>query len=370
MAAGMFPKQGHGVLFPDDGPERLTRRGILFCSADSNPHCSFRSCFLRTRNREQPPAHLHSAWNFVSMIQRMKQTIWILPAALIGVGIVIAQEPADQPAGQASGAANGQNKGQAKGAPRNPAQSPASRPRPQTAAPQAYPIEQIRAGEGRFTSECGFCHGRDAEGGETGPDLTRSELVAEDLRGDKIGPLLRTGRTDQGMPSFTLSDTDVGAIVAFIHDAKSKSDAQSGGRRAVDAADLATGNAGAGRRYFNGAGGCSGCHSDTGDLAGIASRYQGLALLQRMLYPTSGRPAPARPKVTVTLASGQTVVAPLASQDEFTIVVLDPAGARQTYEKGAVQYKIDDPMSAHFEKLGKYTDDDMHNVFAYLDTLK
>jgi hypothetical protein len=75
----------------------------------------------------------------------------------------------------------------------------------------------------------------------------------------------------------------------------------------VDDADLATGDAAAGRRYFNGAGGCSACHSTKGDLAGIASRYQGLALLMRMLYP-SGRPAPTRPKVTVRLPSGQTIV--------------------------------------------------------------
>ena len=230
-------------------------------------------------------------------------------------------------------------------------------------------MEQIQAGEPRFASQCGFCHGRDAAGGETGPDLTRSKLVAEDTRGNKIGPLLRAGRPEQGMPSFNLSDTELGAIVAFIHDRKTKFEELGGGRRAVDAADLATGDAGAGRRYFSGAGGCSGCHSATGDLAGIASRYRGLALLQRMLYPGGG-PAPARPKVTLSLASGQTVAAPLASEDEFTIVILDSAGARQTYEKSTVKFKIDDPLSAHFDQLGKYTDDDMHNVFAYLDTLK
>lgn len=252
---------------------------------------------------------------------------------------------------------------------RSPTQSPASRPVPPTVTSQTYPIEQIRAGEQRFTAQCGFCHGRDAAGGETGPDLTRSKLVAEDTRGDKIQPLLRTGRPDQGMPAFSLNDTDLRAIVAFIHDQKTKSEALGGGRRSVEAADLATGNAEAGRAYFNRAGSCSGCHSATGDLAGVASRYQGLTLLQRMLYP-SGRPAPARPKVTVTLASGQTVVRDLASEDEFTIVTLDPAGTRQTYEKSAVKYKIDDPMSAHFAQLGKYTDDDMHNVFAYLDTLR
>jgi cytochrome c oxidase cbb3-type subunit III len=303
----------------------------------------------------------------------MRQTILISSAALIAVGFVIAQGPTGPPTSPAQGAAKGQNqgqnKGQAKGPPRDPAQSPASQPGPRTVTPQVFPVEQVRAGELRFTSQCGFCHGRDAAGGETGPDLTRSELVAGDMRGDKIGPLVRSGRPEQGMPAFNLNDTDLGAIVAFIHDQKTKFESLGGGRRAVDATDLATGSADAGRRYFNGAGGCSGCHSGTGDLAGVATRYQGLALLQRMLYP-SGRPTPPRPKITLTLASGQTVIGQLFSEDEFALVVLDFAGARQTYEKGAVKFKIDDPMSAHFDQLGKYTDGDMHNVFAYLDTLK
>ncbi len=221
----------------------------------------------------------------------------------------------------------------------------------------------------QFSSECGFCHGPDAAGGETGPDLTRSKLVAEDRRGNKIGPLVRRGRPDQGMPAFSLRSADLAAIVAFIHDQKTKAEALGGGRRSVEAADLATGDAAAGLRYFNGAGGCSACHSATGDLAGIASRYQGLVLLRRMLYP-SGRPAPARPKVTLWLPSGEMIVAPLASQDEFTIALLDPSGARQSFEKSAVKFKIETPMSAHFDQLAKYTDDDMHNVYAYLDTLK
>jgi cytochrome c oxidase cbb3-type subunit 3 len=128
------------------------------------------------------------------------------------------------------------------------------------------------------------------------------------------------------MPAFSTSsigDADLAAIVAFIHDQKTQAEGLGGGRRSVEDADLATGDAAAGRRYFNGAGGCSSCHSATGDLAGIASRYQGLALLMRMLYP-SGKPAPASP----------------------------------------------DALSAHFDQLGKYTDDDMHNVYAYLVTLQ
>jgi cytochrome c oxidase cbb3-type subunit 3 len=274
----------------------------------------------------------------------MKQIIWISVVTLMAGGLAIAQAP-------------------------QTAQSPASRPRLKTATPQTYTTEQIRTGELRFTSQCGFCHGRDATGGETGSDLTRSEIVAADIRGDKIGPVLRAGRPDEGMPSFNLSGADEIAIVAFIHDQKTKFEALGGGRRSVDAMDMTTGDAAAGRRYFNGAGRCSGCHSPTGDLAGVATRYEGLALIQRMLYP-SGRPAPARPLATVIVASGQTFVGPLGSEDEFSIVVLDPSGARQTYEKSAVKFKINDPMSAHFDQLGKYADADMHNVFAYLETLK
>jgi alcohol dehydrogenase (cytochrome c) len=296
----------------------------------------------------------------------MRQTIWISSIAALAAGIVIAQGP---PAGQADNPAKSNTKGQTKGVPRNPTQSPASQPPPKTATPQTYPVEQIRAGEQRFASQCGFCHGRDAAGGETGPDLTRSKLVAEDKRGDKIGPLLRTGRPDQGMPAFNLNDKDLGAIVAFIHDQKTKAESLAGGRRSVDAGDLATGNAEAGRLYFNRAGSCSGCHSATGDLAGVATRYEGLDLLQRMLYP-GGKPAPSLPDVTVSLASGETVAGRLASEDEFTLVVLDSSGDRKTYQKSAVQYKIDDPLSAHFGQLGKYTDYEMLNVYAYLDTLK
>jgi len=250
------------------------------------------------------------------------------------------------------------------------APSPASQRPPQTASPQTYPAEQIQAGQGRFASQCGFCHGRDAAGGETGPDLTRSELVAADLRGDKISPVVRNGVPQKGMPGFDLSAADLEAIIAFIHDQKAKADTLGGGRRSVDVADLQTGNAEEGRKYFSGAGKCASCHSPTGDLAGIGNRLQGLALLQRMLNPRSGRPAPAPPKAVVTLPSGEKIVGPIVSRDEFSITITDPSGSRRSWQVGEVQFTVDDPLSAHFEQLGKYTDTDMHNVFAYLQTLK
>ncbi|HLH18608.1 MAG TPA: cytochrome c [Bryobacteraceae bacterium] len=284
---------------------------------------------------------------------------WIPSAAFLLAWGMMAQQNGQPPA--APGNAGGNR--------RNPATTPASRPAPRTATPQTYSAEEVRNGEAKFAAQCGFCHGRDAAGGETGPDLTRSQLVADDNRGDKIGPLVRAGVPDKGMPAFELSTADLNAIVAFIHDRKTKTESLVGGRRSVDPGDLATGDVEAGRKYFNGAGGCSGCHSPAGDLAGIASRYKGLVLLRRMLYP-SGRPAPKPATVTLTLASGETIKAPLASEDEFSIAILDPQGKRQTYEKTSVKFKIDNPLAAHFDQLGKYTDADMHNVYTYLDTLK
>jgi cytochrome c oxidase cbb3-type subunit III len=272
-------------------------------------------------------------------------------------------------AGLLSSSAFGQPNAQGRPA-RPQGESPASRPRPKSTAPQAYTAEQVREGEVRFGAQCGFCHGKDAAGGESGPDLTRAELVAQDSHGDKVGPVIRAGRPNLGMPSFSnLTDDEVNAIVAFLHSQMDKFADLGGGRRSVDPSDLATGNAAAGREYFNGTGKCSSCHSATGDLAGIGKRLQGLNLLRRMLYPTGPRGS-SEGKATFLLPSGQTVVAPVAAEDEFSVTVLDPLGARQTYQKSAVKVKIDDPLAAHFEQLGKYTDAEMHNVYAYLETLK
>lgn len=249
-------------------------------------------------------------------------------------------------------------------------QSPASKPRPKSATPQNYTADQVREGEVQFGSQCGFCHGKDAAGGETGPDLTRAELVAQDSHGDKLIPVVRAGRPNLGMPAFpNLTEGELNAIVAFVHTQMDKFAELGGGRRSVSPSDLATGNAAAGRDYFNGAGKCASCHSPTGDLAGIAKKYQGLTLMRRILYPTGQGPAAPTAKATFILASGQTIVAPVVADDDFSVTVLDPLGARQTYQRSAVKVKVDDPLAAHFDQLGKYTDADMHNVYAYLETL-
>ncbi len=232
----------------------------------------------------------------------------------------------------------------------------------QSAKSQTYPPELVARGHQLFEQNCAFCHGRDASGGETGPDLTASKVVHADVNGDKIGVVVGGARVDKGMPKFSFSKEQLSEIVAFLHTQASK---PIGGRRGVVTSDLQTGNAAAGKAYFNGAGGCSGCHSATGDLAGIASRVQGLRLEMQMLYPRG-----AKAKVTVTDRTGKTYSGTLAHLDDFTVALHDADGWYHSWPVSAVTYKVDNPAQAHADQLARYTDDDIHNLMAYLQTLK
>ena len=230
---------------------------------------------------------------------------------------------------------------------------------------QSYPPALIESGSALFRKDCSFCHGRDADGGETGPDLTRSQLVATDVEGNKIGAVVRSGRPEKGMPHFDVSNQQIAALAAFIHTQRNIALAQKGGRKGVDVSDLQTGSADAGKQYFDGTGGCATCHSPTGDLAGIASRHKGLDLEMRMLYPER-----AKSKVTVTLASSQEVTGILAYRDEFTIALRDANGLYRSWPTSDVKYTLDAPVDAHIDQLSKYTDADIHNLMAYLQTLR
>jgi mono/diheme cytochrome c family protein len=221
------------------------------------------------------------------------------------------------------------------------------------------------AGGALFHQNCAFCHGRDAMGGETGPDLTESKLVLSDTTGEKIAAVVREGKPDNKMPSFNFSSQEITSIVAFIHAREAAAKAHPGGRRGVSVEDLQTGNAQAGKDYFNGAGGCIKCHSPQGDLAGVANRYQGLQLEERMLYPRG-----AKSTVTVTLPSGETVAGTVAYRDEFTIALRDSSGTYRSWPTSQVRFTVNSPADAHVELFSKYTDADIHNLMAYLQTLR
>jgi cytochrome c oxidase cbb3-type subunit III len=184
-----------------------------------------------------------------------------------------------------------------------PAPSAPARPRGNMLISRAVPDPAaVERGQKTFSANCGFCHGTNAQGGDTGPDLVRSALALDDERGDKIGPVILQGRASKGMPAFHLPADQIQDIAAFL---RSRQQAAID-RNAYAILNIVTGDRQKGREYFNGAGRCHTCHSPTGDLAGIAKKYDAVTLQSRFLYPRT-RPGDSqiRSQVTVTLASGQ-----------------------------------------------------------------
>src|SRR5437773_3821929 len=142
----------------------------------------------------------------------------------------------------------------------------------------------VERGQQVLTKECGFCHGSTARGGSSGPDLTRSELVLNDDNGRQLGPFLRAGRPDRGMPKFDLTDAQISDLATFLHSTIHLA----ANRRLYKILDILVGDPKAGAAYFSGAGRCTSCHSSTGDLKGVGAKYQPTALQQRMLMPRGG----------------------------------------------------------------------------------
>ena len=229
----------------------------------------------------------------------------------------------------------------------------------QSAAPDAAAVER---GRQTFSSNCSFCHGARGTGTEQAPNLMRSPLVNQDHDGEVLGPFLKQGRPALGMPSFgSLSSGQVSDIAAFLH-ANLRT---MRGRRLSETA-LIVGDAKAGQAYFNGQGKCNTCHSATGDLAGIGSKMQPLALTTAFLTPPE-QPVTAR----VTLPSGKIVSGTLKYEDEFAIALVDSSGVYHSWERALVKkIELTDPLAAHEELLPRYTDKEIHDLLAYLVTLR
>jgi cytochrome c oxidase cbb3-type subunit 3 len=222
----------------------------------------------------------------------------------------------------------------------------------------------IERGKQQFQQACGFCHGNDATGSR-GPDLVRSPLVNRDQDAKLIGPAVKNGRPDKGMPAFAYTDAQLSDIAAFLHEQVRVALDSNTVPRDYPVEKLATGNAAAGKEYFYGAGHCDSCHSPTGDLAGIAKRYSPLNLESRFLYPHG-----VRRSVTVTLPSGEQATGTLALIDEFNVALRDGTGQYRSWSRDRVKVEVHDPLDKHRELLYKYTDTDIHNLFTYLETLK
>jgi cytochrome c oxidase cbb3-type subunit III len=234
----------------------------------------------------------------------------------------------------------------------------------------------VERGKQILGQQCGFCHGANARGGSSGPDLTRSELVQEDDNGKQLGEFLRVGRPDRGMPKFDLSAQDTSDLAAFLH----AEIYLASNRRLYKILDVLVGDPKAGQAYFNGAGRCATCHSETGDLRGIGAKYTPVDLQGRIVYPRRGgiQGSPAYEdknavKVTVTPASGTPVSGAIVRLTDFEVTLFDPATRQQRSflrTGDTPKVVVTDPLQAHMDQLLKWTDADMHNVTAYLASLK
>jgi mono/diheme cytochrome c family protein len=244
--------------------------------------------------------------------------------------------------------------------------------------------DSVERGSKLYAANCAKCHGATAKGftGKDNTDLVRSLYVLVDEKGILLTPPIKNGFPDKGMPPSNLTDEQIKDVAAWL-----RVQAYGAGHRVTYSfLDVLTGDAKKGEAYFNGAGKCNSCHSASGDLKGIGSRYSPQQLQGHWLSPGGGRggrgrggaaTAPgtitrATRTVTVTLPDGKTVSGALARIDDFNVALHDSTGAYHSFTRNGDVPKVvvNDPLKIHVDLLKTYTDDDIHNMTAYLVTLK
>jgi mono/diheme cytochrome c family protein len=232
----------------------------------------------------------------------------------------------------------------------------------------------IDRGKALYGVNCQFCHGADIRGGDGGPSLLRSGLVLDDQNGELMAPVVQNGRPEAGMPKFAFTKEQVADVAAFIHTFRAAGYDES--RRKPPS--IVVGDAKAGEAFFTAR--CASCHSVTGDLRGLASRIGDPRLLQQTwLMPGSGggrgtaSPVQVPPtRVTVTLPSSEKIEGQLDRIDDFGVSLTTADGTRRSFRTSGDSPKVEikDPLQPHKDLLHVYRDADIHNLTAYLVTLK
>ncbi len=310
----------------------------------------------------------------------MKNARKILPAAVFLAAILASTTLAAKARQEAPAANPAPPAANAPQAAPNQAASPNAQEPPRANAAPAVDPAAVARGQQLFAENCSFCHGSDARGGsEGGPDLTRSSIATGDPSAAQLGTFLQTGRPPR-MPAFTnLTVAQVTDIGSFI-----RSEIPPPGRGGALTVVM-VGDAKAGEEFFNGAGKCNTCHSATGDLKGIGSKYDALTLQGRIVLPrgSGGWPGLKNPfevsnppnvprSVTVTEPDGKVTSGELVSISDFDVVVRDSNNIRHTFARNGDVPKVvlKDPLQAHVDLMPHLTDDEMHDLTAYLVTLK
>jgi mono/diheme cytochrome c family protein len=231
----------------------------------------------------------------------------------------------------------------------------------------------VERGKALYGVNCAFCHGADTRGGDSGPSLLRTSTVLDDQKGELIGPVVLNGRTDRGMPKFSLTMAQVEDVAAFIHTFRAAGYDDS----RMTPPSILVGDAAAGAAFF--AGKCASCHSPTGDLRGLGAKFTDPKLLQQAwLMPGSGGRLAAMivkvppTTVTVTLPSGEKIEGDLDRLDDFGVSLKQADGTHRSFrtESDTPKVEVHDPLQPHKDLLRVYKDADIHNLTAYLVTLK
>ena len=245
---------------------------------------------------------------------------------------------------------------------------------------------QIERGKALYGINCNGCHGPDLRGGDMGgPNLLRSQAALSDIDGELIVPIIQGSRQAGGMPAIPLNPDDAKAVAAYVRSVEGTI-----GRQGmppgpgVPPPSILVGDAREGQAYF--ATKCASCHSATGDLQGIATRIPDPKMLQNSWIAGGGRggrrggggggapdaPNPRAVTATVTMPSGERIEGRLLRIDDFLVTLVLADATERTIRRNGDVPKIDlhDPMQGHRDLLPLYTDKDMHDVTAYLVTLK
>jgi cytochrome c oxidase cbb3-type subunit 3 len=247
--------------------------------------------------------------------------------------------------------------------------------------PPGDPV-QIARGKTLYGINCRGCHGADLRGGDLGgPNLLRSQVALSDLHGELIVPIIQGARKDMGMPAIGLNEADAQAVAAYVRSVietiKGQGAPPSAGR---EPPSILVGNTSEGKAYFDTK--CSGCHSATGDLRKIAEKIPDPKRLQNAWVAGGTREEESAPPedtsnartvtATVTPPSGESIEGKLVRIDDFLVSLQLADGSERTFRRsGAIpKVVIHDPLKAHRDLLAQYSNKDIHDVTAYLVTLK
>ena len=211
-----------------------------------------------------------------------------------------------------------------------------------------------------------------------GPNLLRSQLALSDRDGEKIIPVIQGSLQSSGMPAIPISPEDAKAVAVYVRSVLATIGGQGKPPGSLEPPTILVGNAVDGQTYF--AAKCAGCHSVTGDLKGIAARISDPKTLQNTWVAGGGRGGRGRPSasaakpvtVTVTPPGGHPIEGRLLRIDDFVVTVqLPDRTSRSIRRDGDVpKVEVHDPLAPHRELFSIYTDKNIHDVTAYLVTLK